>query len=119
MENLFNIPEAELLQDGQECFISFLQGQGELLVERIISYGHTTPEGKWYDQDHDEWVAVLVGEAKLGYEDGKEVALSKGDHVFLPKHVKHRVVFTSSPCIWLAIHGDLTQDIVRDRQKRE
>ena len=30
-------------------------------VERILSRGHTTPPGEWYDQPADEWVAVLSG----------------------------------------------------------
>jgi cupin 2 domain-containing protein len=28
-------------------------------VESIVSHGHTTPEGFWYDQDWAEWVVVL------------------------------------------------------------
>jgi len=110
MENLFYVPETVRLQGNQESFTPLLQGQGELLVERIVSYGHTTPEGEWYAQERDEWVTVLEGEAKLGYEDGREVTLGRGDHVFLPKYVRHRVAYTSSPCIWLAVHGaNLTQ----------
>ena len=109
MENIFYIPETVRLQGSQECFVPLLQGHDGLLVERIVSYGHTTPEGEWYDQERDEWVAVLEGEAKLKYEDGSEVTMGRGDHVFIPKHVRHRVVYTSSPCIWLAIHGNLAQ----------
>jgi len=109
MENLFDVPETVRLQGSQESFDSLLHGRGGLLVERIVSYGHTTPEGEWYDQERDEWVTVLEGEAKLGYEDGREVTLGKGDHAFLPRRAKHRVIYTSSPCIWLAVHGELTQ----------
>lgn len=58
-----------------------------------------------YDQDHDEWVLVLQGQAALAFEDGTEAALAAGDHLFLPRHVKHRVTRTSSPCVWLAVHG--------------
>ena len=112
MRNLFSLPETARLRGKQERFEPFLQGQGGLLVERIVSYGHATPEGTWYDQERDEWVAVLEGEARLRYEDGKEVALGRGDHVFLPRHVRHRVAYTSSPCIWLAVHGNLTQGTV-------
>lgn len=78
--------------------------------------GQVTPEGEWYDQDLDEWVVVLEGEARLHYMDGEEVGLKKGDSLFLPKRRKHRVVYTSSPCIWLAIHADLLtpQSVVAD-----
>ena len=80
------------------------------------SYPTVTPEGEWYDQDLDEWVVVLEGEARLHYMDGEEVGLKKGDSLFLPKRRKHRVVYTSSPCIWLAIHADLLtpQSVVAD-----
>ena len=109
MENLFSVPGIVRLQGGQECFEPLLHGQGGLLVERIVSYGHTTPEGEWYDQERDEWVVVLEGEAKLSFEDGREVFLCRGDHVVIHRHVRHRVVHTSSPCIWLAVHGNLSQ----------
>ena len=109
MENLFSVPGTVRLQGSQECCEPFLQGQDGLLVERIVSYGHTTPEGAWYDQERDEWVAVLEGEARLSYEDGGEVLLGRGDHVFIPRHVRHRVAYASSPCIWLAVHGNLTK----------
>ena len=28
-------------------------------IERIISTGQVTPEGKWFDQEKDEWVLLL------------------------------------------------------------
>lgn len=28
-------------------------------MERIVSQGHASPEGFWYDQDQNEWVMVL------------------------------------------------------------
>ena len=108
MENLFSVPEAVRQRDSQERFEPLLRGVNGLLVERIVSHGHSTPEGQWYDQERDEWVVVLEGEARLLFADGRELALSRGDHAFLPRHVRHRVAHTSSPCIWLAVHGDLT-----------
>ncbi len=67
--------------------------------------GHVTPEGEWYDQSADEWVVVLEGEARLGFGDGTEHILGRGEHLFLPRHVRHRVLQTSRPCIWLAVHA--------------
>jgi hypothetical protein len=32
-----------------------------LRIERIVSHGHASPEGFWYDQDEQEWVMVLQG----------------------------------------------------------
>lgn len=30
-------------------------------VERIVSTGHASPEGFWYDQEEHEWVVLLTG----------------------------------------------------------
>lgn len=78
-------------------------------VERIVSAGHTTPEGQWYDQARDEWVVLLSGNAKLEFAGGENIILETGDFIFIPAHQKHRVAYTSSKplCVWLAIHGDL------------
>lgn len=37
----------------------------EIEIERIVSRGHSSPPGFWYDQDFDEWVLVLRGAAQL------------------------------------------------------
>ncbi len=106
--NLFAIPElaGPAGPDGPELFEPLLGGSGGLLVERIVSHGQSTPPGQWYDQERDEWVVVLEGEAALQFADGSEIRLQRGDHVFLSKHLRHRVSETSSPCVWLAVHGD-------------
>lgn len=101
---------------GPERFDTLLTGPCGLVVERIVSHGHTTTvpgssEIDWYDQERDEWVVVLEGSARLAYEDGREVTLSAGDTLFLPRHVRHRVSYTSAPCVWLAVHGELTEHI--------
>jgi len=73
-------------------------------IERIVSTGHTSPEGFWYDQAEHEWVTVLSGRAKLRYEDGLEVELGPGDAASIPAHTRHRVEWTSpnAPTVWLA-----------------
>lgn len=106
MANFFTVPEVTRQPGAPEHFDRILSGKGGLLVERIISHGHVTPDGDWYDQGRDEWVIVLEGEAVLCYDDGATVALGRGDSLLLPRHVRHRVAYTSSPCIWLAVHGD-------------
>jgi cupin 2 domain-containing protein len=100
--NLLTIPDM-VKQSDREFIETLLAGEGNFRIERIISSGHATQEGTWYDQDQDEWVLVLEGEAVLGYEDGSEVRLSRGDSLFLPRHRRHRVIYTSSPCVWLAV----------------
>ena len=73
-------------------------------IERIVSYGHASPQGFWYDQDQHEWVVVLKGAAKLRFED-KIVEMKPGDHINIPAHRKHRVEWTTAdgPTIWLAV----------------
>lgn len=73
-------------------------------IERIVSHGHISPEGFWYDQEECEFVAVLQGNAELEFEDGK-TKMYAGDWIVIPAHKKHRVIFTSSKpqCIWLAV----------------
>ncbi len=76
-------------------------------VERIVSVGHCSPEGFWYDQDHSEWVLLLRGHAKIQVEGVQDlVELTPGDYVSLAAHTRHRVAWTSleEPTIWLAIH---------------
>jgi cupin 2 domain-containing protein len=88
-------------------FFQILHKTSNMKIERIISRGHSTPAGQWYDQDSDEWVILLKGQATLSYEDTTQpVNLSTGDYLFIPAHTKHRVDWTHQSCesIWLAIH---------------
>jgi cupin 2 domain-containing protein len=106
MKNLFDLPHP-LPQ--QEQFDNLIPDMG-VKIERIISTGQTTPQGEWYDQDRDEWVILLQGQATLAYQSGQTLSLQTGDHILIPAHQKHRVTHTSTdpPCIWLAVHGPLT-----------
>ncbi len=106
MNNLFAIPEEAARPGAPELFQALLSGPAGLRLERIVSHGQTTPAGEWYDQERDEWVLVLEGEARLQYADGSEICLGRGDQLFLPGHCRHRVSYTSSPCIWLTLHGE-------------
>ncbi|WP_062268810.1 cupin domain-containing protein [Endozoicomonas arenosclerae] len=103
MKNLFQgIPEN--LPD--EVFEELCSGQ-QVKIERIVSRGHTTPQGEWYDQEWDEWVVLLSGTAQLKFEDRSElVAMSPGDYLHIAAHQRHRVEWTDPDrdCVWLAIH---------------
>ncbi len=79
--------------------------QGNVRIERIISTGHSSPDGFWYDQAEAEWVTLLSGQAQLQFEDGMVVDLVPGDHVCIAAHRKHRVQWTSDrePTVWLAV----------------
>jgi cupin 2 domain-containing protein len=76
----------------------------EVRIERIVSTGHTSPPGFWYDSAESEWVVVLRGEATLAFEDETRI-LKPGDYVLIPPHRKHRVNSTSTkePTVWLAV----------------
>ena len=98
---LENIP-AELPEELAEVL---LEG-ASFRIERIVSYGHSSPEGCWYDQEQNEWVLVLQGHACLLFEGEEEpVFLSSGDYVNIPAHVKHRVEWTDADqeTVWLAV----------------
>jgi cupin 2 domain-containing protein len=101
--NLFtNIPD----QLADEQIVTLLQAP-TVRIERIVSTGHATPAGRWYDQDQDEWVVVLAGSAGLLFDGETEPRrLEPGNYVHIAAHVRHRVAWTdsSTPTIWLAIH---------------
>jgi len=76
-------------------------------IERIVSHGHASPEGFWYDQEQHEWVVVLKGAARLHFEgDELPVELRPGDFLNIPAHQRHRLEWTTpdEPTIWLAIY---------------
>lgn len=87
-----------------ELLTTLLDGGG-VRIERIVSHGHASPEGFWYDQDQDEWVVILKGAARLRFEDGA-VEMRPGDFVNIPAHKKHRIEWTTpdEPTVWLAVH---------------
>ncbi len=104
--NLFDIPDG-LPQ--KEEFVEIIARGDDFRLERLISHGHTTPSGEWYDQDQNEWVVLLQGEAMLEWRDGTAIELKPGDAILIEAHCQHRVAYTTEepPCVWLAIHGSM------------
>lgn len=101
-ELLAGLPDAS----GTEQLETLLDRAG-LHILRIVSDGQASPPGEWFDQDDDEWVVVLVGEAGLLIEGEAETrTLGPGAYAFLPAHCRHRVAWTDAdgPTVWLAIH---------------
>lgn len=102
VKNIFeNIPQkldAELFEE--------LLSTNNFEVERIVSEGHTSPENFWYDQASNEFVLLLSGSAKIGYDNGKIFELHPGDYLIINAHQKHRVDFTDphKKTFWLTIH---------------
>lgn len=99
--NLFaGIPER-----AEEEIVATLLAAPGARIERIVSTGQASPPGFWYDQDGDEWVAVLQGSADLRFADEPAPRrLSAGDHLLIPARRRHRVERTANPTIWLAVH---------------
>lgn len=87
---------------GEEVFSEILRHES-VRIERIVSDGHASPEGFWYDQPEHEWVLLLEGKAGIEFADGQQLDLSRGDTLNLPAHTRHRVLYTARPTIWLAI----------------
>jgi cupin 2 domain-containing protein len=88
-----------------EELVTTLVAAGSVRVEWIVSTGHTSPSGYWYDQPQSEWVVLLTGAARVRFDDG-EVELRPGDHLTIPAHRRHRVEWTAQdgPTVWLAVH---------------
>jgi cupin 2 domain-containing protein len=101
--NIFSgIPE-QLPDELFECIIK----KDNIRIERIVSNGHVTPAGQWYDQTNDEWVILLQGEAILFFEENQMLArMFPGDFLFIPAQSRHRVEWTQPNfhTIWLAVH---------------
>jgi cupin 2 domain-containing protein len=76
-------------------------------IERIVSRGHASPEGFWYDQEKAEFVLVVRGSAGLQFENENDIVVLKaGEYLNIGAHLRHRVEWTDPACetIWLAVH---------------
>lgn len=99
MMNLFAINDLP----GDEENIVTLAQTGAMRIERIVSNGHRSAPGFWYDQDEDEWVCIVKGEGTIAFEDGHTRTLQPGDHLLIPAHCRHRVEHTANDTIWIAV----------------
>jgi len=101
MKNIFaNIPK-----DLDEEVLEQLVKSEHISIERILSKGHQSPESGWYDQEQNEWVMIVAGEAILSFDDGSDMTMRKGDYINIPAHKKHKVKWTDPEIetIWLAV----------------
>ena len=67
-DNLFSEIPAILPEELVDVLIT----HSHIRLERIVSKGHASPEGFWYDQAEHEWVLVVQGEALLLLEGAAE-----------------------------------------------
>lgn len=99
--NLF----ANLPKDTTQEHFSDLVNSSSTRIERIVSFGQSSPNTGWYDQEEVEWVCVLRGYGVLEFENGATVKLGVGDNLLIPAGCKHKVVETdpNSETVWLAV----------------
>lgn len=86
--------------------VDILARGGGTRIERIVSKGHCSPPGFWYDQEEHEWVLLLQGEATLRFESDERVLhLRPGSYVHIAAHERHRVEWTreDAETVWLAV----------------
>jgi len=98
LSNIFQrLPDASEFEREED-----LLNKSGVRISRILSGGQTSAV---YEQDEDEWVIVLVGEAEIAFPDegGHSIALRSGDFLFLEAGRRHQVTRTSDPCLWLCV----------------
>jgi len=96
---------AELPKSFDDERVETLVERPGLKIERIVSLGHVSPPGFWYDQPWHECVILLAGAARLRFEEGA-LELKPGALFEIAAHRKHRVEWTdpTQPTVWLAVH---------------
>ena len=87
-------------------WVQRLAGKKGVRIERIVSRGHASPDGFWYDQAETEWVLLVQGAAKIRFEeDNRVIDMRAGDCLEVPSRARHRVDWTTpdEDTIWLAV----------------
>jgi len=85
-----------------------------LTVEHILS--GTLREPVSFLQDHDEWVVLLEGRAKLVVDEAP-VDLRPGDWLLLPAGCPHTLLETQPGTSWLALLGPGAEGATTQRVK--
>ena len=96
----------DIPKDLKEELIDVLAETRGVRIERIVSRGHSSPPGFWYDQERDEYVILLKGSAGILFEGKDDVTvMGPGDHMNIPAHSRHRVEWTDTEeeTVWIAV----------------
>jgi len=96
----------DIPKDLKEELIDVLAETRGVRIERIVSRGHSSPPGFWYDQERDEYVILLKGSAGILFEGKDDVTvMGPGDHMNIPAHSRHRVEWTDAEeeTVWIAV----------------
>ena len=70
-------------------------------IQQILSGRLAEPA--FFEQAHDEWVALLAGAARM-LVGGEELDLKAGDWLLIPAGCTHTVLETQPGSSWLAMH---------------
>ena len=103
---------ADIPDDLKDELIETILQTSNFRIERIISRGHHSKEGFWYDQNDNEFVILLKGSAVLRFENQTQpIKMNPGDYLHIEKHVRHRVECTDpeDETIWLAVYYNEAQ----------
>ena len=91
MNNIFK----DIPQDVSEEIFEVIIQNKNVHIERIVSYGQSTPVGKWLLQDKKEWVILLEGASEIVFEDDKSrCSMKPGDYLYIENQRRHRVEYT-------------------------
>jgi predicted metal-dependent hydrolase len=122
-----NLFENQAVCSRNEFFETIVAACGTKL-ERIVSFGQSTPAGEWLKQDSNEWVLLLSGRARLSFADSaSQISLDPGDHIMIPAQRSHRVEWTdpSQKTVWLGFHFPAAREptiknvkVIRTRRRR-
>jgi cupin 2 domain-containing protein len=101
-KNFFDDIPVQLPQELMQTLVD----TANVRIERIVSRGHRSEAGFWYDQPQHEWVIILRGAACVRFEHGEVYPLKAGDYIRIPAHARHRVEWSDLDCdtVWLAVH---------------
>ncbi|MGB1226754.1 MAG: cupin domain-containing protein [Poseidonibacter sp.] len=98
-----NVFENIIIDKSKEQFFELLKNDN-IKIEKIVSNGQSSPINFWYEQEKNEFVLILKGNAIIEYENS-ELILEEGDYINIPAFTKHRVKYTNKQksTIWLAV----------------
>jgi len=94
-----NLFDYKLPANGEQ-FTTLLEHKNIKIV-RIVTA--SVPDDNSYCQDEDEWVVLLEGKAELEIAGEKSI-LHKGDTLFIPAKISHKVLHAAKGTVWLAVH---------------
>ena len=83
-----------------ESFKTLLEQKNIKIIHIVSSNNFDSVE---YIQDEDEWVVLLEGQVIL-LVDGEEKILERGEFLFIPAQISHKILEMKCGTIWLAIH---------------